>query len=136
MTINKTKHSFTYSHHIYKLFQNLNDGLVYYDNTELNVWINICFLSFSVLFQRSIEDEIERKSNSDILTILISYLLMFGYVSLMLGQYNDYSRPERLFVSSEKNVFIINTFLEVKYGDSSVMDPRASKILSTGLEYV
>ncbi|VDL60014.1 unnamed protein product [Hymenolepis diminuta] len=38
--------------------------------------------------ERSVEDEIERQSNADILTILISYLVMFVYVSLFLGAYS------------------------------------------------
>lgn len=41
------------------------------------------------LFQRSIEDEINRESDSDVLTILASYLIMFGYIALTLGQYGD-----------------------------------------------
>ncbi|OAF65485.1 Niemann-Pick C1 protein [Intoshia linei] len=42
-------------------------------------------INFSYNSERSIEDEIARQSHSDILTILISYLLMFLYVSLTLG---------------------------------------------------
>lgn len=41
-------------------------------------------LSFSA--ERSIQDELNRESESDILTILISYLTMFAYISLALGQ--------------------------------------------------
>ena len=39
--------------------------------------------------QRSIEDELNRESKSDVLTILISYLVMFAYVSIMLGHYRS-----------------------------------------------
>ena len=35
--------------------------------------------------QRSIEDEIERESQAEIMTILISYLLMFVYIMFFLG---------------------------------------------------
>ena len=35
--------------------------------------------------QRSIEDEIERESQAEIITILISYLLMFVYIMFFLG---------------------------------------------------
>ena len=35
--------------------------------------------------QRSIEDELKRESDTDIFTILISYLLMFAYITLFLG---------------------------------------------------
>lgn len=36
--------------------------------------------------ERSIEDEIERESQSDIKTVLISYLIMFFYIALALGR--------------------------------------------------
>lgn len=36
--------------------------------------------------ERSIEDEIERQSQSDVLTIAISYLVMFAYVAISLGR--------------------------------------------------
>ncbi|CAH8534217.1 unnamed protein product [Schistosoma turkestanicum] len=50
------------------------------NNTEIIV-------SFSA--ERSVEDEIERQSNSDISTIAISYMVMFVYVSLFLGTYRS-----------------------------------------------
>ncbi|CAH8593985.1 unnamed protein product [Schistosoma guineensis] len=40
--------------------------------------------------ERSVEDEIERQSNSDISTIAISYIVMFIYVSLFLGTYRSF----------------------------------------------
>ena len=46
--------------------------------------------------QRSIEDEIQRESASDVWTIVISYLVMFGYISITLGQFG---RCSRCFVS-------------------------------------
>ncbi|XP_051989877.1 NPC intracellular cholesterol transporter 1-like [Xyrauchen texanus] len=47
-----------------------------YDNPNLTI-------SFSS--ERSIEDEIDRESNSDINTIVVSYIIMFVYISLALG---------------------------------------------------
>ena len=46
--------------------------------------------------QRSIQDELNRESRSDVLTICISYMVMFIYVSLALGQYHS---VHTLFVS-------------------------------------
>ena len=43
-------------------------------------------ISFST--ERSIQDELNRESQSDIATILISYMAMFFYVTVTLGQYN------------------------------------------------
>ncbi|XP_066575598.1 NPC intracellular cholesterol transporter 1 isoform X2 [Amia ocellicauda] len=54
-----------------------------YNNTNLTI-------SFSS--ERSIEDEINRESNSDIVTILISYFIMFVYISLALGHIQSFRR--------------------------------------------
>ena len=41
-------------------------------------------------------DELERESKSDVLTIAVSYLIMFAYITIALGQVNSCSH---LFVS-------------------------------------
>ncbi|MCI4390967.1 hypothetical protein PGIGA_G00129000 [Pangasianodon gigas] len=43
--------------------------------------------------ERSIEDEINRESNSDITTVLISYATMFVYISLALGHIRSFRTP-------------------------------------------
>ncbi|KAM6989564.1 NPC intracellular cholesterol transporter 1 [Tautogolabrus adspersus] len=42
--------------------------------------------------ERSIEDELDRESEGDISTIVISYVIMFIYISLALGHINSFSR--------------------------------------------
>ncbi|XP_029309885.1 NPC intracellular cholesterol transporter 1 [Cottoperca gobio] len=42
--------------------------------------------------ERSIEDEINRESNSDISTIVVSYAIMFIYISLALGHIQSFRR--------------------------------------------
>lgn len=42
--------------------------------------------------ERSIEDELERTSHSDVGTILISYIIMFAYIAISLGQIRSFSR--------------------------------------------
>lgn len=42
--------------------------------------------------ERSIEDEINRESNSDIGTIVLSYVIMFVYISLSLGHIQSFRR--------------------------------------------
>lgn len=49
-------------------------------------------LTISFSAERSIEDEIDRQSNSDISTITISYAIMFVYISLALGHINSCRR--------------------------------------------
>jgi Niemann-Pick C1 protein len=36
--------------------------------------------------ERSIEDELDRESHSDVSTIAVSYIIMFAYIALALGQ--------------------------------------------------
>lgn len=48
-------------------------------------------LTITFKAERSIEDEINRESHSDIKTIIISYTVMFVYVSIMLGYYRKFS---------------------------------------------
>ena len=54
------------------------DFLKNYSNPNMNI-------SFST--ERSIQDELDRESQSDITTILISYIAMFLYITLTLGSY-------------------------------------------------
>ncbi|XP_037082633.1 NPC intracellular cholesterol transporter 1-like [Pollicipes pollicipes] len=49
-------------------------------------------MDIAYMAERSIEDEIARESESDTSTVLISYLIMFAYISIALGQYNGSSR--------------------------------------------
>ncbi|XP_057666723.1 NPC intracellular cholesterol transporter 1-like isoform X1 [Diorhabda carinulata] len=42
--------------------------------------------------ERSIEDELDKESRSDVVTILISYMIMFAYIAISLGQINKCSR--------------------------------------------
>ncbi|XP_067833782.1 NPC intracellular cholesterol transporter 1 [Heptranchias perlo] len=46
-------------------------------------------LTISFSSERSIEDEINRESSSDIKTILLSYAIMFLYISIALGHINS-----------------------------------------------
>lgn len=58
-------------------------------------------MTITFMAERSIEDELDRESKSDVWTILISYLIMFGYITLTLGQYGSCDKPERLLVDSK-----------------------------------
>ncbi|KAG7165268.1 NPC intracellular cholesterol transporter 1-like 4 [Homarus americanus] len=48
--------------------------------------------------ERAIQDELKRESEGDIITILISYCIMFAYIALALG---DFTRCSRLLVDSK-----------------------------------
>ncbi|KAJ4827497.1 hypothetical protein Tsubulata_027977, partial [Turnera subulata] len=55
-------------------------------------------LTLSFSSESSIEEELKRESTADVITILISYLVMFAYISLTLG---DAPRLSTFYVSSK-----------------------------------
>ena len=63
-------------------------------------------ISFST--ERSIQDELDRESKSDISTILISYVAMFLYITLTLGKY-------RIFDSNAPNAGFSSIFVDMKF---------------------
>ncbi|KFM77574.1 Niemann-Pick C1 protein, partial [Stegodyphus mimosarum] len=54
--------------------------------------------------EKSVQDEIERGSHSDLFTVAISYILMFFYITVSLGEYHE---CKTLFVESK---FILGFF--------------------------
>lgn len=62
-------------------------------------------LTISFSAERSIEDEINRESNSDISTIVVSYIIMFAYISLALGHIQSF---RRLLVSRHHACSFVN----------------------------
>lgn len=63
------------------------DLMLNFTSSNTSLHLDIAFTS-----ERSIEDELNRESKSDISTILVSYLLMFAYISVSLGHVEDCSR--------------------------------------------
>ncbi|XP_014300205.2 NPC intracellular cholesterol transporter 1 isoform X2 [Microplitis demolitor] len=58
--------------------------------------------------ERSIEDELKRESQSDISTILVSYIIMFAYIAISLGQMRS---CERLLVDSKITLGLGGVFI-------------------------
>ncbi|XP_030025316.1 NPC intracellular cholesterol transporter 1 isoform X1 [Manduca sexta] len=58
-----------------------------YTETQMPPYMDIAYTS-----ERSIEDELERESYSDISTILVSYFIMFAYIAISLGRFTGFSR--------------------------------------------
>ncbi|MEQ2173802.1 hypothetical protein GOODEAATRI_001206, partial [Goodea atripinnis] len=67
--------------------------------------------------ERSIEDEIDRESNSDISTIVISYAIMFIYISLALGHIHSF---RRLLVDSKISLGIAGILIVLSSVSSSL----------------
>ncbi|XP_039006972.1 NPC intracellular cholesterol transporter 1-like isoform X1 [Hibiscus syriacus] len=55
-------------------------------------------LSLSFSSESSIEEELKRESTADIITIVVSYLVMFAYISITLG---DAPRLSTVYISSK-----------------------------------
>ena len=73
----------------------------YWVETKKPAYMNVAFTS-----ERSIEDELNRESQSDILTILVSYIIMFAYIAISLGQMRSCSR---LLVRKHDHFYDIKT---------------------------
>ncbi|EPQ13409.1 Niemann-Pick C1 protein [Myotis brandtii] len=65
-------------------------------------------LTISFTAERSIEDELNRESNSDISTVVTSYAVMFLYISIALGHIQSCSR---LLVDSKVSLGIAGIFI-------------------------
>ena len=55
-------------------------------------------LTISFTAERAIQDELDRESDTDIITIFVSYMIMFLYITVALGQFKSCSR---ILVSKE-----------------------------------
>ncbi|KAH8410547.1 hypothetical protein KR009_000183, partial [Drosophila setifemur] len=64
-----------------------------YTKFNKSKYMDIAFTS-----ERSIEDELNRESQSDVLTILVSYLIMFMYIAISLGHVKEF---KRVFIDSK-----------------------------------
>ncbi|RVW48389.1 Niemann-Pick C1 protein [Vitis vinifera] len=78
-----------------QLVKNLN--LLYFKD-ELLSMVQSRNLTLSFSSESSIEEELKRESTADVITISISYLVMFAYISITLG---DVSRLSSFYVSSK-----------------------------------
>lgn len=65
------------------------------------------YMDIAYTSERSIEDELNRESQSDILTILVSYIIMFAYIAISLGQIRTCSR---LLVSIMFSIYDLRHF--------------------------
>lgn len=77
------------------------------------------FMDIAFTSERSIEDELDRESQSDVVTILVSYVIMFAYIAVSLGHVNSCSR---LLIDSK-----------ITLGLGGVLIVLASVISSVGL---
>ncbi|KAL7293860.1 hypothetical protein TKK_0012914 [Trichogramma kaykai] len=77
------------------------------------------YMDLAFTSERSIEDELDRESSSDVVTILISYLIMFVYIAVSLGQWKSFK------------TFLIDS--KITLGLGGVLIVLASVICSVGI---
>ncbi|KAL3655161.1 hypothetical protein CASFOL_000947 [Castilleja foliolosa] len=65
---------------------------------ELSHMVHLRNLTLAFSSESSVEEELKRESTADVITIVISYLVMFAYISLTLG---DTSRFSSYYISSK-----------------------------------
>lgn len=75
------------------------------------------FMDIAFTSERSIEDELDRESQSDVLTILISYIIMFAYIAISLGQMRS---CKRLLIDSKITLGLGGVFIVLASVVSSV----------------
>ncbi|XP_072021310.1 NPC intracellular cholesterol transporter 1-like [Amphiura filiformis] len=74
-------------------------------------------LTIAYQAERSVQDEINRESSSDIFTIAVSYLLMFGYVTIALGQFGS---CDRLLIDSHVTLGLAGVIIVLLSVSSSI----------------
>ncbi|KAL4714887.1 hypothetical protein ACJJTC_012559 [Scirpophaga incertulas] len=85
-----------------------------YTENHMPPYMDIAYTS-----ERSIEDELDRESQSDVSTILVSYFIMFAYIAISLGRFTSFSR---LLVDSK-----------ITLGIGGVLIVLASVVCSVGI---
>ncbi|KAL3891662.1 hypothetical protein ACJMK2_003914 [Sinanodonta woodiana] len=78
------------------------------DNAKAEAWEQVFIeymknyrhqnMTVSFSSERSIQDELDRESKSDVMTIAISYFVMFAYISVSLGQFHSL---QTIFIDSK-----------------------------------
>ncbi|KAG0235375.1 hypothetical protein BGW42_005354 [Actinomortierella wolfii] len=78
-------------------FLELLDDLAYHRVED----ISTSGLRISYSSEASLEIELNKSSNTDIRTVVLSYLVMFLYASLALGRFPNVSSPRRMIIDSK-----------------------------------
>jgi Niemann-Pick C1 protein len=101
-------------------------------------WINRTFqerkhLTVSRMAERSVEDEINREGSADIITVVISYLVMFAYVSLSLGQLHFIKSK---FFMSLAGILLVTFSVFSSLGICSLLKVKATLIIGQVIPFL
>eukprot|EP01133_Synstelium_polycarpum_P009861 gene9861-11524_t len=92
--------------------------------------------------ERSIQDELSREGSADIPTILISYIVMFLYVSVALGRFYPFpSRFGSIFVNSRFSlglfgILVVAFSIIISVGICSLIGIKATLIISEVIPFL
>ncbi|GFY60803.1 NPC intracellular cholesterol transporter 1 [Trichonephila inaurata madagascariensis] len=92
--------------------QELNKDALEWEKVFVDFLKNYQSENLTVAFkaERSVEDELERGSHSDIVTVAISYLIMFVYIAVALGEINT---CKSLLVDSKISLGFAGVFIVI-----------------------
>ncbi|KAM9981704.1 hypothetical protein ACTFIY_004001 [Dictyostelium cf. discoideum] len=115
------------------------------------VWLNkiqeisndpSCPFEISFNAQRSVQDELAREGNADIPTIIVSYFVMFLYISLSLGSYYPFPRRfNSFFIRSRfalglSGICIVACSIIISVGICSILRIKATLIISEVIPFL
>ncbi|KAH1062992.1 hypothetical protein GYH30_005774 [Glycine max] len=80
-----------------------------YSEDELLPMVQSSNLTLSFSTESSIEEELKRESTADVITILVSYIVMFAYISVTLGDTPPH--PSSFFLSSKVLLGLLGVLL-------------------------
>lgn len=92
--------------------------------------------------QRSVQDEISREGKADIPIVVLSYLLMFLYVSLALGDWYPFPKPWYTFIVHSRfflglsGVVIVLCSIAIAVGFLSICQVEATLIISEVIPFL
>lgn len=69
------------SDYLFKFFFSLLDFMAKWDRDDRPDFMDVAWTT-----EKSIEDELDRTSKAEVITMVISYLVMFVYIALALGK--------------------------------------------------
>lgn len=106
----------------------------------LGASVNVSLINFSFSTESSIEDELTRETTMDIMTIVVSYILMFIYVSISLGRWKSVNFM-RVLIDSKfclgiAGVVIVLASVSMSMGLLSMLGVKATLIIAEVIPFL
>eukprot|EP00339_Tiarina_fusa_P000476 CAMPEP_0117030122 /NCGR_PEP_ID=MMETSP0472-20121206/21749_1 /TAXON_ID=693140 ORGANISM="Tiarina fusus, Strain LIS" /NCGR_SAMPLE_ID=MMETSP0472 /ASSEMBLY_ACC=CAM_ASM_000603 /LENGTH=1052 /DNA_ID=CAMNT_0004738069 /DNA_START=178 /DNA_END=3339 /DNA_ORIENTATION=+ len=104
-----------------------------------SAWLDIAardyqYVSIAYSAARSVQDEITREGKADMPVVILSYLIMFLYVSLALGEW--WPRPSPWYMTFVNGVVFVLCAIVISIGFSSMCGVETTLIISEALPFL